>query len=423
MAAKSTTAPRERTDSGRGPGKEPRLRVLIGSDTYPPDVNGAAYFTERLARGLAARGHDVHVVCASTAGRPGVHRAGGVVEHRLRSMPSLVHESVRLALPPGAPGHLDRLLARLRPDAVHVQNHFLVGRLLLGAARRCGVPAVATNHFMPENLFNYLYVPGPLRSGIGRLAWRDFRRALAGVQHVTTPTRIAAQLLLDQGFDRPVEAVSCGIDLERFHPPGGGPGERARIRARLGVPDRPTFAFVGRLDEEKRIEDLIRAVRRVPVDGAQLVLAGTGAQRARLERLAEEEGVSDRVRFLGFVPEEDLPLVYRAADAFAISGIAELQSIATLEAMASGLPVVAADAMALPHLVHVGRNGYLYEPGSADDLAKYLGAILASAGERARMGAESREMAARHDHERSLDRFERIYRDVASRSAVLGSAP
>src|SRR5690606_41442513 len=168
----------------------------------------------------------------------------------------------------------------------------------------------------------------------------------------------AAQLLLDQGFDRPVEAVSCGIDLERFHPPGGGPGERARIRARLGVPDRPTFAVVGRLDEERRIEDLIRAVPRVPVDGAQLVLAGTGAQRARLERLAEEEGAADRVRFLGFVPEEDLPLVYRAADAFAISGIAGVQAIPTLEAMAGGMPEVAVDGVDRAGRARTGRDGY-----------------------------------------------------------------
>lgn len=397
-----------------------RLRVLIGTDTFPPDVNGAAYFTARLARGLAARGHDVHVVCQSPDGRPSTARVDRVVEHRLRSMSSLVHETVRLALPPGVPGHLDRLIRRLRPHAVHVQNHFVVGRLLMAAARRHRVPVVATNHFMPENLFNYLFVPEVLRGAVGRLAWRDFSRALAGAEHVTTPTPTAAQLLLDQGFTRPVEAVSCGIDLRRFHPPGDGGEPRSALRARLGLPDRPTFTFVGRLDEEKRIGDLVRAVRRTTCDGAQLVLAGTGAQRGALERLAEEEGVADRVRFLGFVPHEDLPLVYRAADAFTIAGIAELQSIATLEAMASGLPVVAADAMALPHLVEQGRNGYLYEPGSPDDLAKYLSAILASPEERARMGAESRTMAARHDHERSLDRFERIYADVALRSSARG---
>ncbi|WP_017558209.1 glycosyltransferase [Nocardiopsis baichengensis] len=397
-----------------------RLRVLIGTDTFPPDVNGAAYFTARLARGLAARGHDVHVVCQSPDGRPSTARVDGVVEHRLRSMSSLVHETVRLALPPGVPGHLDRLIRRLRPHAVHVQNHFVVGRLLMAAARRHRVPVVATNHFMPENLFNYLFVPEALRGPVGRLAWRDFSRALAGAEHVTTPTPTAAQLLLDQGFPRPVEAVSCGIDLRRFHPPGAGGEPRSALRARLGLPDRPTFAFVGRLDEEKRIGDLVRAVRRTTCDDAQLVLAGTGAQRGALERLAEEEGVGERVRFLGFVPHEDLPLVYRAADVFTIAGIAELQSIATLEAMASGLPVVAADAMALPHLVEQGRNGYLYEPGSPDDLAKYLSVILASPEERARMGAESRAMAARHDHERSLDRFERIYADVALRSSARG---
>ncbi|MDA2805220.1 glycosyltransferase [Nocardiopsis suaedae] len=419
MAALASAATREQPPEPRSDPRPERLRVLIGTDTYPPDVNGAAYFTARLARGLAARGHEVHVVCQSPDGPPHTARVDGVVEHRLRSMSSLVHETVRLALPPGAPGHLDRLIRRVRPHAVHVQNHFLVGRLLISAARRHRVPLVATNHFMPENLFNYLFVPEALRRPVGRVAWRDFRRALQGAEHVTTPTPTAAQLLLDQGFARPVEAVSCGIDLRRFHPPGDG-APRADLRERLGIPDRPTFAFVGRLDEEKRIVDLVRAVRRTTVDGAQLVLAGTGAQRGALERLAEEEGVADRVRFLGFVPHGDLPLVYRAADVFAIAGIAELQSIATLEAMASGLPVVAAEAMALPHLVEQGRNGYLYEPGSPDDLAKYLSAILASPEERSRMGAESRAMAARHDHERSLDRFERIYADVALRSSLRG---
>ncbi|MFC3999853.1 glycosyltransferase [Nocardiopsis sediminis] len=390
-----------------------RLRVLIGTDTYPPDVNGAAFFTARLAQGLADRGADVHVLCQSAHGPPGVARDGGVVEHRLRSVPSLAHETLRLTLPPGAAGHTRRLLVRLRPHAVHVQNHFIVGRLLIGAARRYGIPVVATNHFMPENLFHHLRVPAPLRGRIGRAAWHDFVRVLAGADHITTPTRIAAQLLLDQGFDRPVEAVSCGIDLRRFHPLADPGAERPRVRARFGLPDRPTVAFVGRLDEEKRVEELIRAVPRLRAVGAQLVLAGNGVRRPLLEALAARCGVADRVHFLGYVPERDLPLVYWAADAFAIAGTAELQSIATLEAMASGLPVVAADAMALPHLVHTGRNGYLYPPGDSGALAKFLTEILVSPAERARMGEASREIAVRHDERVSLARFERIYRDVA----------
>ncbi|GHC69660.1 hypothetical protein GCM10007079_00420 [Nocardiopsis terrae] len=409
FATRSPAVPRA---PGRSGGGRP-ARVLIGTDTYPPDVNGAAYFTARLARGLAGRGADVHVLCPSPCGRPHVAERDGVVEHRLRSLPSLAHESVRLTLPTGVRGHLNRLLDRLRPDAVHIQNHFLVGRMLASAARVHGIPVVATNHFMPENLFDPMRVPEALRPHAARLAWWDLARVLSRTEHVTTPTPAAAELLAGRGFARPVEPVSCGIDLVRFRPfPGSAPAaERRRTRARLGVPDRTTMLFVGRLDEEKHVDELVRAVART--HGVQLVLAGRGAHRARLAELARAEGVADRVVFLGFVPHRDLPDVYRCADVFTIAGTAELQSIATLEAMASGLPVVAADAMALPHLVEEGRNGYLYPPGRPGELAARVGAVVAEEAERVRMGAHSRMMAARHRLEDSLERFERIYRNAA----------
>ncbi|MBR8740577.1 glycosyltransferase [Nocardiopsis sp. MG754419] len=390
-----------------------RTRVLIGTDTYPPDVNGAAYFTARLAQGLVERDVEVHLVCPSPTGRPHVVERDGVVEHRLRSMPSLAHESVRLALPPGVRGHLNRLLDRLSPDAVHIQNHFLIGRMLARAARGQGVPVIATNHFMPENLFDHLRLPWSLRPYAARLAWWDLNRVLSRVAHVTTPTPTAAGLLRVQGFAHPVEAVSCGIDLARFRPApeGSTPADRRRLRARFGLRDRTTMLFVGRLDEEKRVDELVRAVALIP--DVQLVLVGQGAHRGRLEELAAAEGVADRVVFLGFVAHEDLPDAYRCADVFTIAGIAELQSIATLEAMASGLPVVAADAMALPHLVEEGRNGYLYEPGDPDRLADRVRAVVASEKTRSRMGAHSRAMASRHRMEDSLERFERIYEDVS----------
>ncbi|WAE72829.1 glycosyltransferase [Streptomonospora nanhaiensis] len=415
-SASPTTAPPPRPAGG----PERRPRVLIGTDTYPPDVNGAAYFTERLARGLAGRGARVHVVCPSPEGSPRTVERDGVVEHRLRSMSSLVHDSVRLAVPLGVRGHLDLLLDRLEPDAVHIQNHFLVGRMLAAAARARGVPVVATNHFMPENLFDYVRVPGPLRPYAARIAWWDLGAVLSRTEHVTTPTPAAAGLLREQGFAKPVEPVSCGVDLAGFSPLDGGAATKRRLRARLGVPDRTTVLFVGRLDEEKRAEELVRATARTA--SAQLLLAGHGAYRRSLEELAVAEGVADRVVFLGFVSQEDLPDVYRCADVFAIAGVAELQSIATLEAMASGLPVVAADAMALPHLVEEGRNGYLYRPGSPEELAARIEDVVADEGGRLRMGEHSRAMASRHRLEDSLERFERIYLEAAEGTAVPASA-
>jgi len=96
-------------------------------------------------------------------------------------------------------------------------------------------------------------------------------------------------------------------------------------------------------------------------------------------------------------------------------GIAELQSLVTLEAMSAGKPVVAADAMALPHLVRPGRNGWLYTPGDVDGLSAALGALLADPVTRARMGAASREIVAGHALDATLDRFENVYTEVTGR--------
>jgi glycosyltransferase involved in cell wall biosynthesis len=384
-----------------------RRTVLIATDTYPPDVNGAAYFSHRLASGLVARGAEVHVVCASDQGPPRTQTLDGVMVHRLRSVPILVHPTMRVSVPAGLGRTLSRLIEQVGPQVVHVQGHFVVGRAAAGAARRRGLPVVATNHFMPDNLFQFAHIPARLRERVGELAWRDFSRVFAGADRVTAPTRIAAALLAEKGFTREVEAVSCGIDLHRFQPQ---PQHWARQRFELA--DRPTILFVGRLDEEKRLDDLIQALPHV-LDhlDAQAVLVGTGGKRPGLERLAARIGVGDRVRFLGFVPDADLPQVYSTADVFAMPGIAELQSIATLEAMASGLPVVAADAMALPHLV--ADNGYVYRPGDVRELARHLTAILTSAELRASMARASLAMAAAHDHQHSLARFEEIYTELA----------
>nr|WP_246464043.1 glycosyltransferase [Streptomonospora salina] len=389
------------------------MRVLITGDTYPPDVNGAAYFTHRLATGLAARGHDVHVACPSPTGLPGIEVHSGVTLHQLRSVSVLVHDTMRTTVPAGIGGHLDRLIERLDPHVVHAQSHFTTSRAAIGRARSAGVPVVLTNHFMPDNLFGHAHIPERLHGAAGALAWRDMVRVAYRSDFVTTPTERAAVLLAEKGFGRAVEPVSCGIDLERFHP---RPAERAAARERFGLPDRDTIAFVGRLDEEKRIDDLIRALPRV-LEGrdAQLALAGVGQREQELRGLAAELGVADRVHFLGFVPDADLPQVYVAADMFAIGSVAELQSIATLEAMSTGLPVVAADALALPHLVAHGRNGYLYRPGDVGTLAENLLAVLEPERARAEMGAASREAACRHDHRRSLDRFAEIYGEVRPR--------
>lgn len=140
-------------------------------------------------------------------------------------------------------------------------------------------------------------------------------------------------------------------------------------------------------------------------------LVGDGGELQNLQRLAKELGISGRVKFLGHISDADLPEAYERCTAFVMPSIAELQSIATMEAMASGRPVIGADAMALPHLVHDGDNGYLFRPDDHLDLAAKLRLVLeADQAELERMSDNSVHLIQAHDINRTLDIFENLYR-------------
>jgi phosphatidylinositol alpha 1,6-mannosyltransferase len=304
---------------------------------------------------------------------------------------------------------------------VHVQAHFLLGRGLVRAAAKRGVPVIATNHFMPENLYGHARIPRWLRVAAAAAGWWDLRRVYAAARTVTAPTPSAVRLLAQHGVPGAV-AVSCGIDIARFHRP-----RPASVPAD-GVSTQRVL-FVGRLDEEKRVDDLLRAVAFLHQQVAdrdvdiRLEIVGDGSRRAAWEDLAARLGVRDRVVFHGFVREDTLVDAYARCDVFCMPGIAELQSLATMEAMAAGKPVIAADAMALPHLVRPGRNGWLYPPGDVPALAGHLLYLLTDPDGRARMGAASRQLIAEHTLDRTLDTFESLYHRAVDHRAGSAARP
>lgn len=380
------------------------LTVLLGPETYPPDVNGAAQFSHRLARGLHERGHRVHVVCARSSPGPS-HRADddGVVEHRLRSHRAFTHPYFRMCLPWQIAGDVRRALDEVRPDVVHVHCHYIVGRLLVNEARRRGIRTVATNHFVPENMEPFLPFPQWLLNWYRGVSWRDMVRVFGRCDVVTAPTPLAVRTMRRNGFPDTVLAVSNGIRISDYEAAAGERTEGA---------GRPTVLFVGRLAVEKNVDVLIEALSLLPGGlDARLEIAGDGEQRPALEKLARALGVADRVHFLGYVSDEELRDAYLRADVFCQPGTAELQSLVTLEAMSASRPVVLADAQALPHLATDGVNGYLFVPGDARDLAHKLALVLgAPREERERMGRESHRRVAQHSFPRTLETFVRIYR-------------
>lgn len=385
------------------------MRILIGADTYAPDINGAARFAERLAHGLAGRGHDVHVVCPANENRWPWQRSGRVTLHRVASHRTPFHPSFRICLPPTARPAVAALLDDVRPDVVHTQAHFVVGRAVVTEARHRGLPILATNHFMPENLLGYLKCPQPLARAAAGWAWRDLARVYRNADLVTAPTPRAVQLLRHGGFHAEALAVSCGIDLDGMGCRDTAPANTAEES------EPPTVLFVGRLDKEKHVDELIAAMARLPEDlPARAEIVGDGSCRWRLQEQARELGVVGRVRFRGFVDDAELQAAYRRCAVFCMPGVAELQSLATMEAMAAAKPVIAADAVALPHLVRSGENGWLYPPGDVPALADRLVLLLGDRPMRQRMAAASRQIIAGHDFGATLDTFERLYRRIAA---------
>ncbi|MDQ2660492.1 MAG: glycosyltransferase [Actinomycetota bacterium] len=379
------------------------LRILIGADTFAPDVNGAARFAERLAAGLVERGHDVHIVAPAASRKHGtwkeVHEGQELTAHRLYSWRWFPHDWLRFALPWRIKQNSARIIDAVKPDVVHFQSHIVVGRgLSLEAAKR-GIRIIGTNHFMPENMLEFTLVPKAWQEWAVGLAWKAARRTFGRAEAVTTPTRRAAQFLETHTGLTGVHAISCGIDAHKY-----SPSWEPRTENRI--------LFVGRVTGEKQIDVLLRALTLLPDElGAKVEIVGGGDQKRNLEHLAAELGVADRVTFTGYVTDDQLRDAYHRASVLAMPSIAELQSIVTMEAMASALPVVAANAMALPHLVHDGENGYLFTPSDPEDLAAKLRAVLeATPDEYRAMKEASIRLIAAHDIQRTISTFESLYR-------------
>jgi glycosyltransferase involved in cell wall biosynthesis len=379
------------------------LRILIGADTFAPDVNGAARFAERLAAGLVERGHEVHVMAPAASRKHGtwteIHEGQEVTAHRLYSWRWYPHDWLRFALPWRIKQNSARVIDQVQPDVVHFQSHIVVGRGLSIEAEKRGIRIVGTNHFMPENMLEFTLLPKWLQEWAVGLAWKAAGRSFGRAQAVTTPTRKAAQFLEKHTGLRGVHAISCGIDAHKYTP-SWEPRTENRI------------LFVGRVTGEKQIDVLLRAAALLPAElDAKVEIVGGGDQLKNLQQLAAELGLADRVTFTGYVTDEELREAYTRASVLAMPSIAELQSIVTMEAMASALPVVAANAMALPHLVHDGENGYLFQPGDAEDLAAKLRRVLEAPDEEYRALKEgSIRLIAPHDIQTTLNTFESLYR-------------
>ncbi|WP_334121653.1 glycosyltransferase [Glutamicibacter sp.] len=384
--------------------KEKPLTIVIAADTYPPDVNGAAMFCYRLATEMHARGHRVHVLAVrGNKGKTFTEIRDEAIVHRLESHSVPTHEYFRIAFPWEVNKQIDKLLNEIKPDVVHAQSHYMIGQRTIDWAKKNKVRSVATNHFMPENLDPFLPFPRWFKRIVAHNSWKDMGKIFGRANAVTTPTPLAAKAMRERAKLVNVLPLSNGIEAGNYEL---APGEQVIKN------DYPTILFAGRLAVEKNINELIEALplmRQVP--DAIIEIVGGGEQRSHLEKIADDLQIRDRVRFLGHVSDEELRLAYLRCDVFCQPGTAELQSLVTLEALSASKPVVLANAMALPHLVDEGVNGYMFKPGDREDLARKLDQILSMDPEqRQKFGEAGHHKVLNHAQKKTMDSFEALYR-------------
>jgi 1,2-diacylglycerol 3-alpha-glucosyltransferase len=381
------------------------MKILFVSDTYYPHVNGVYYFVQRLAAQLQEKGHQVAVIAPSENTHTSYKSIDGIDIYGIPSFPILVYPGIRVPSPFSLRTRIGQILETFNPDVIHIQSHFILAKAVIKANKEFNIPVIGTNHFMAENLTMFLRSE-KWKKKLERFLWKDFSKVFNKVLIVTTPTKMAADLIRPK-LNVEVLSISNGVEFNKFNPDGN----TEAIREKYSIPNKPVLLYVGRLDPEKHIEEVLHAFAlAMKYIDIHLIIVGKGVKRNVLERLAGNLGISNNVTFTGFVLDGDLPNFYKLSQCFITASIAELQSIATMEAMASGLPIIAANAGALSELVNNDINGYLFEPGDIEAITGRIRDVFSNNCCTEKMKQKSLENILKHDIHSTVEAFEKIYR-------------
>jgi glycosyltransferase involved in cell wall biosynthesis len=398
------------------------MKILIAADLHWPVLNGVATFSRNLARGLAEQGHEVVVIAPSQNGKKSVEVDGNYTIYRTRSTVFPFYQNFRISVTPQL--EVRKIIQEFAPDIIHIQMVLGIGQAALMFGRRYDIPIVSTSHAMPENLMDNLKKAAMFSRPINYLLSDYGRRFHSRADVITSPTASGLKSFgkhVDK-VTKPIEIISNGIDLREYTP---GPADKTLYK-KYGLPtDRPIVTYIGRMDAEKHLWVLIKAMRRLlKAYKVHALVVGDGVDREHMIKLAHELGIAEHITFTGRVSDEDKVALERVGTLYAISSPAELQSIATLEAMACGQPVVAVDAGALAELCHDGENGFLFALDDDEGMAEGIAKIIGDKALREAFSKASLKIAKTHNLDHTIAAFVKLYqRTITNKQEEIAHRP
>ncbi|MBX3610000.1 MAG: glycosyltransferase family 1 protein [Hydrogenophaga sp.] len=376
------------------PAARPSLRLAVVTETWPPEINGVSLTLSRLVQGLCARNHEVQLIRPRQKRDDAARADVGFHELLMRGMPIPRYPELKLGLP--GKRSLIRAWTLHRPDLVHIATEGPLGWSALQAARRLRLPV--TSDFRTNfHAYSQHYGVGWLKTPI--VAY------LRKFHNLTRCTMVPTQALRGElqaiGFQN-VQVVARGVDTQRFNPDR----RNDALRASWGADgDTLVMLAVGRLAPEKNLEVVIRAYEamRSVRTNVKLVFVGDGPQRSALPQRCPQ------ALFAGMRRDEDLAAHFASADLFAFASLTETFGNVTIEALASGLPVLAFDTAAAGDWVHNGHNGWLLPVDDAQGFAQQAAALAHEPALVRAAAARSRAQVAQLDWQQIARQVEDIF--------------
>ncbi len=327
------------------------MRVLIGTDTYVPSVNGVVTSTLNLKAGLTELGHDVRIITLSNTLESyyddGVYYIGSLDVGR-------VYPDARFKIRTSK-NEVDDILD-WAPDIIHTQSEFSILPITAKVSRKLKTPHVHTYHTMYEDYTHYF---SPSKT-VGKKVVMTLTNIFSDyVDGMIAPAQKTFDLLSNYGVGCPLKCIPSGISLEKFAEPTNFE-YLSELKASLNIPKQNLVCLsVSRVGKEKNISELIENIKNI--DNISLVIVGDGPYKQELEQLVQTLNIGHKVVFTGMIAPTEVINYYKMADLFVSASKSETQGLTYVEALACGTPLLCRNDDCLNGVLIEGENGYGFE--------------------------------------------------------------
>ena len=382
------------------------MRIGFFTDTYLPVIHGVEVSIETFRKNLEKMGHKVFIFAPHSPG----YKDKNPRVFRFRSIKVIKKPEMRLAFPFLPKDTFEKVL-NLKLDIAHAHTPFSMGLFAKYIANHQKIPLVYTHHtHYPEYAKFYLK-----EKIITPLLARYFSAWFANqAQAVIVPSYKMKKFLIEYGVKRtkPIYVLPTGVNLKIFKKSKKG---FLKIRKMLKIPtNAKVLLFVGRMGEEKNPSFLLYAIEEIlkKFNNVFLLMVGDGPILEKLKNLALKLKIEKNVIFSGAVPHSKIPAYYQAANVSVFSSQTETQGIVILEAIASGLPVVALKDEAFREMVIENKNGFLIKSSSPKSFAKKVLEILKNSSLWKKFSLNSQKIASLFSEENQAKKLIKIYKSL-----------